>query len=97
MIRFYGRIFLLTNVVTVGLLLALWPEKLGLLGQTAVYFTWGKLFTDAPLWYLHRSFDKTGLWFYHNLGLSERALYVGAFGLDWVVGLALLAVFSLFA
>lgn len=95
--RFYGQIFLFTNAVTVGLLVALWPEKPGLLGQSVVYFGWGKVFTDAPIWYLHRSFDKTSIWFYHNLGLSERALYGGVLGLDLAVGLALIAVFSLFA
>lgn len=95
--RFYGQLFVFTNAVTIGLLLAVWPEKPGLMGQSVVYFGWGKLVTDAPIWYLHRSFDKTSVWFYYNLGLSERALYGGAFSLDLAVGLALMAVLSLFA
>ncbi len=95
--HFYRTFYLFTNAITLGILAVGWPDKPGHLATLGVFLVWGKLFSDVGVRYLSRSFNRQGLWFYHNLGLAEWMLYGGAFVLDLALGLVLLAFFSLFA
>lgn len=55
-----------------------------------VYFWWFKLLSEVAVWYLVRHNYRTRFWFFHNLGLSETALFGGAFTLDILIALVLM-------
>ena len=44
---------------------------------------WTKIFTNAVIWYLVREFKKKEFFYYRNLGVSEKKLWVIVFVFDF--------------
>jgi len=60
-----------------------------------VYFLWLKTICLFLIWYLFRTYNKKGLYFYYHLGLSEIQLFIGTWLFDICVFLVLLAIVQL--
>lgn len=55
-----------------------------------------KLFADGATALLLRTFKNQEIYFYHNLGWTERGLWLAVFALDFVVLLGLMALTEAF-
>ncbi|GAB3932648.1 hypothetical protein [Larkinella terrae] len=86
---FYRTFWPFSNALTVGIIWAFFLQLTAYFHLFIVIFLWFKLLSAAGIWYLIRKIYKAQFWFYHNLGLSERVLFGGAFLIDLLIGFLL--------
>ncbi|MFD1142511.1 hypothetical protein ACFQ4C_15405 [Larkinella insperata] len=89
-VLFYRTFWLFSNAVTLGLIGVSLNKMVCYFPLFFVYFWWFKLLSEGAVWYLIRRNYRAQFWFYHNLGLSEAALFGGAFVLDSLIALLLI-------
>ncbi|MGA0557118.1 hypothetical protein ACO2Q8_10730 [Larkinella sp. VNQ87] len=87
---FYRQFGLASNLVTVALIGVSLERIKDYFPLFIVYFLWFKLLSNGIIGYLTRRMFKDRFWFYYNLGLSETALFGGAFALDFLITLLLI-------
>ncbi|WP_150878041.1 hypothetical protein [Larkinella humicola] len=87
---FYRTFWVVSNLVTVGLIGVSLLKLVEYFPLFLVYFLWFKLLSEVAVWYLVRKNYQPRFWFYHNLGLSETALFAGAFAIDLLIAFLLI-------
>lgn len=84
LLTFYRLFFLFTGGVTIVSGYILWNSNH--VSSLLILF-WMKLATNALIGFLFISFNKTGFYFYNNLGFSARQMMTGALLLDLLLWL----------
>ncbi|MFC5411356.1 hypothetical protein ACFPMF_18685 [Larkinella bovis] len=88
--RFYRTVWVFSNVVTLSLIGFSLNRILPYFSLFLVYFLWLKVLSNLGIGYIARQKYRDQYWFYHNLGLSETALFSGAFALDLLIAFLLI-------